>query len=126
MLGISTNLHAFQGSLFFGVRHCTDILLPHMRLFRGALGPDFLFRDDNVPLNCTEAVEEILESEDIQCIYWPARSPKLNLIENMWDLLSIRLAFCDHAPITIQELELALQEELDSMPQQLLDKYFST
>lgn len=47
------------------VQSQSEILLPHMCLFRGAVGPDFLFMDDNAPLRRTVAVEELLESEDI-------------------------------------------------------------
>ncbi|GFS56951.1 transposable element Tcb2 transposase [Trichonephila clavipes] len=48
-----------------GDRYCEEVLLPHMRLFRGAIGPDFIFMDDNERPHRTLAVEELLESEDI-------------------------------------------------------------
>lgn len=64
-----------------------EILLPHMHLFRGAVGPDFLFTDDNAPHHHRVAVEEILEIEDIQCLDWPETSQGLNPIEHMWNFL---------------------------------------
>lgn len=60
-----------------------ETLLPHMLLFRGAVGSDFLFTDDNAPHHHTVAVEEILETEDIQCLDWPETSQGLNPIVHM-------------------------------------------
>ncbi|GFU61574.1 hypothetical protein TNCV_1177181, partial [Trichonephila clavipes] len=39
----------------------------------GAMGLQFLFKDDNAPCHRTVAAEQLLESEDIEIIYWPAR-----------------------------------------------------
>lgn len=44
-----------------GIMLCsTEILLPYVRLFRGAMGKDFLFMKDNAPPHCTAAAEELL------------------------------------------------------------------
>ncbi|GFW29473.1 transposable element Tc3 transposase [Trichonephila clavipes] len=48
MLGSRTDLHIFFGSVN-GTRYCNEILLPYVRLFRGAMGLQFLFMDDNAP-----------------------------------------------------------------------------
>ncbi|GFX00917.1 transposable element Tc1 transposase [Trichonephila clavipes] len=69
-----------------------QVLLPHVRLFRGAIGPDFIFMDDNARPHRTLAVEELLESEDIPRMDWPAYSPDLNLIEHVCDALERRIA----------------------------------
>lgn len=121
MLGTRTDLHVVQGGSVTGSRYCNDILLPYVRLFRGAMGPQFLFMDDNAPPHRTEAVEELLESEDIERMDWPARSPDLNPIEHVWDFLGRRLAARHQPPVTIPELRLALQEEWAAVPQQLID-----
>ncbi|GFY34364.1 transposable element Tc1 transposase [Trichonephila clavipes] len=103
-----------------GTRYCNEILLPYVGLFRGAMGLQFLFKDDNVPCHRTVAAEHLLESEDIERMDWPARSPDLNPIEHVWDFLSRRLAACTLPPVTIRELRLALQDEWAAMPQQLI------
>ncbi|GFV88420.1 transposable element Tcb2 transposase [Trichonephila clavipes] len=88
---------------------------------RGAMGLQFLFMDDNAPCHRTVAAEQLLESEDIERMDWPARSPDLNPIEHVCDFLGRRLAARTLPPVTIRELRLALQDEWAAMPQQLID-----
>ncbi|GFV67717.1 transposable element Tcb2 transposase [Trichonephila clavipes] len=121
MLGSRTDLHIFDADSVNGTRYCNEILLPYVRLFRGAMGLQFLFMDDNVPCHRTVAAEQLLESEDIERMDWPARSPDLNPIEHVWDFLGRRLAARTLPPVTIRELRLALQDEWAAMPQQLID-----
>ncbi|GFX15234.1 transposable element Tcb2 transposase [Trichonephila clavipes] len=121
MLGSRTDLHIFDASSVNGIRYCNEILLPHVLLFRGAMGLQFLFMDDNAPCHRTVAAEQLLESEEIERMDWPARSPDLNPIEHVWDFLGRRLAARNLPPATIRELRLALQDEWAAMPQQLID-----
>ncbi|GFV78027.1 transposable element Tcb2 transposase [Trichonephila clavipes] len=88
---------------------------------RGAMGLQFLFMDDNAPCHRTVAAEQLLESEDIERMDWPARSLEPNPIEHVWDFLGRRLAARTLPPVTIRELRLALQDEWAAMPQQLID-----
>ncbi|GFU98919.1 transposable element Tc3 transposase [Trichonephila clavipes] len=121
MLGSRTDLHIFDAGSVNGTRYCNEILLSYVRLFRGAMGLQFLFMDDNAPCHRTVAAEQLLESEDIERMDWPARSLDLNPIEHVWDFLGRRLAARTLPPVTILELRLALQDEWAAMPQQLID-----
>ncbi|GFS95985.1 transposable element Tcb2 transposase [Trichonephila clavipes] len=121
MLGSRTDLHIFDAGSVNGTRYCNEILLPYVRLFRGAMGLQFLFMDDNAPCHRTVAAEQLLESEDIERMDWPARSPDLNPIEHVWDFLGRRLAARTLRPVTIREIRLALQDEWAAVPQQLID-----
>ncbi|GFW95548.1 transposable element Tcb2 transposase [Trichonephila clavipes] len=58
-------LHIFSGSLLTGIQ-----LSSHVRLFQGALDPNFTFVDDNARPHRTSAVEEFLECEDICRMDW--------------------------------------------------------
>ncbi|GFY11466.1 transposable element Tcb2 transposase [Trichonephila clavipes] len=121
MLGNRTDLHIFDAGSVNGTRYSNEILLPYVRPFRGAMGLQFLFMDDNAPCHRTVAAEQLLESEDIERMDWPARSPDLNPIEHVWNFLGRRLAARTLPPVTIRELRLALQDEWAAMPQQLID-----
>ncbi|GFW67218.1 transposable element Tcb2 transposase [Trichonephila clavipes] len=121
MLGSRTDLHIFDAGSVNRTRYCSEILLPYVRLFRGAMGLQFLFMDDNAPCHRTLAAEQLLESEDIERMDWPARSRDLNPIEHVWDFLGRRLAARTLPPVTIREIRLALQDEWAAMPQQLID-----
>ncbi|GFW98070.1 uncharacterized protein TNCV_2491261 [Trichonephila clavipes] len=66
MLGSRTDLHIFDAGSVNGTRYCNEILLPYVRLFRGAMGLQFLLMDDNAPCHRTVAAEQLLESEDIE------------------------------------------------------------
>ncbi|GFU30699.1 transposable element Tcb2 transposase [Trichonephila clavipes] len=94
MLGSRTDLHIFDAGSVNGTRYCNEILLPYVRLFRGAMGLQFLFLDDNAPCHRTVAAEQLLESS--------------------------RLAARTLPPVTNRELKLALQGEWAAMPQQLI------
>ncbi|GFW35444.1 transposable element Tcb2 transposase [Trichonephila clavipes] len=121
MLGSRTDLHIFDAGSVNGTRYCNEILLPYVRLFRGTISLQFLFMDDKAPCHRTVAAKQLLESEDIERMDWPARSPDLNPIEHVWDFLGRRLAAVTLPPVTIRELRLALQDEWAAMPQQLID-----
>ncbi|GFS54842.1 transposable element Tc3 transposase [Trichonephila clavipes] len=56
--------------------------------------------DDNARPHRTLAVEELLESEDITRMDWPAYSPDLNPIEHVGDALGRRIAARLHHPRT--------------------------
>ncbi|GFU96144.1 transposable element Tcb1 transposase [Trichonephila clavipes] len=76
---------------------------------------------DNATCHRTLAVQDCLDSEGIQRLVWPARSPDLNRIENVWDALGRQGAGRNYSPTNKNTLIRALTEEWDKFPQQLLD-----
>ncbi|GFV37940.1 transposable element Tcb2 transposase [Trichonephila clavipes] len=61
------------------------------------------------------------DSEGIQPLVWPARSPDLNPIENVWDAFGRQVAVRNYPPTNKNTLIRALTEEWDKWLQQLLD-----
>ncbi|GBO20404.1 hypothetical protein AVEN_259722-1 [Araneus ventricosus] len=66
MLDGRTPLHVFERGTVTGLRYRDEILEPYVRLFRGAVGPEFILMDDNARPHRTFLVDEFLESEDIR------------------------------------------------------------
>ncbi|GFT59381.1 transposable element Tcb1 transposase [Trichonephila clavipes] len=77
--------------------------------------------DDNATCHRTLAVQDCLDSEGIQRLVWPVRSPDLNPIENVWDALGRQVAVQNYPPTNKNTLIRALTQEWDKLPQQLLD-----
>ncbi|GFV67413.1 transposable element Tc1 transposase [Trichonephila clavipes] len=68
--------------------------------FCGAVADKFVFMDDNATCHRTLAVQDCLDSESIQHLVWPVRSPDLNPIENVWDALGRPVAGRNYPPKT--------------------------
>ncbi|GFT08817.1 DDE_3 domain-containing protein [Trichonephila clavipes] len=64
ILGSRTDLHV-QSVMMTGHIYRDVILEQHVRLFRGAIGAEFLFMDDNARSHRANSVDECLQSEDI-------------------------------------------------------------
>ncbi|GFV47876.1 uncharacterized protein TNCV_3414931 [Trichonephila clavipes] len=126
MINGRTRLHVVPNGTMTGQRYIDEVLLPHVRLFRGAVGDKFVFMDDNATCHRTLAVQDCLDSEGIQSLVWPARSPDLNPIENVWDALGRQVAGRNYPPTNKNTLIRALTEEWDKLPQQLLDNVVQT
>ncbi|GBN89123.1 hypothetical protein AVEN_70690-1 [Araneus ventricosus] len=65
-------------------------------------------------------VRSYLESETIPQMAWPARSPDLNLIEHVWDMLGRWIAGRSVPPGTLHKLQPALLQEWALLPQQAI------
>ncbi|GFV21952.1 heat shock 70 kDa protein 12A [Trichonephila clavipes] len=93
MINGRTRLHVVANGTMTGQRYIDEVLLPH----------------------------DCLDSEDIQRLVWPARSPDLNPIENVWDALGRQVAGRNYPLSNKNTLIRALTEEWDKLPQQVLD-----
>ncbi|GFY32874.1 transposable element Tcb2 transposase [Trichonephila clavipes] len=121
MINGCTRLHVVANGTMTDQRYIDEVLLPHIHLFCGAIGDKFVFMDDNATCHRTLAVQDCLDSEGIQRLVWPARSPDLNPIENVWDVLWRQVAGRNYPPTNKNTLIRAITEEWDKLPQQLLD-----
>ncbi|GFX47192.1 transposable element Tcb2 transposase [Trichonephila clavipes] len=77
--------------------------------------------DDNARPQRARLVENMLEAETIQRMEWPECSPDLNPIEHVWDMLGRRIAARQRPPATVRDMEIALLEKWNSIPQSLID-----
>ena len=81
---------------------------------------DFIFQDDNAPAHRSSLVSEFRRRRDTRRVDWPARSPDLNPIEHVWDILKRRVS--NRGKIeSLQELQTIVIEEWMAIPQCLID-----
>ncbi|GFX68871.1 transposable element Tcb1 transposase [Trichonephila clavipes] len=98
-----------------------EILRPIVVPYAAAIGDDFILMDDNCMPHRANLVEDFLFEERIVRMEWPAYSPDMNPIEHVWDALRRRVAGRQLPPQTLQELERALLEEWDRIPQLVIN-----
>ncbi|GFS75737.1 transposable element Tcb2 transposase [Trichonephila clavipes] len=98
-----------------------EIFRPILVPYVAAIGDVFILMDDNCRPQRANLVEDFLFEEGIVRMEWPACSPDMNPIEHVWDALGRRVAGRQPPPQTLQELERALLEEWDRIPQLVIN-----
>ncbi|KAA8490751.1 Transposable element Tc3 transposase [Porphyridium purpureum] len=93
--GLST-LHRVQGSL--NAERYRQVMLNFMMFWALELPwrldqPDcpFIFQQDNAPGHAALSTRELFDTVGIALLDWPARSPDLNPVENLWAIVSRRV-----------------------------------
>jgi hypothetical protein len=64
-----------------------ETLLPELEVAQGPV----IFQQDNAPIHKTDAVMAFLEENQIETIEWPPQSPDLSPIENIWNVLKMKM-----------------------------------
>ncbi|KAI3359195.1 hypothetical protein L3Q82_002724 [Scortum barcoo] len=97
-----------------------EILRPLVRPYAGAVGPGFLLMQDNARPHVAGVCQQFLQDKGIDAMDWPARSPDLNPIEHIWDIMSRSIHQRHVAPQTVQELADALVQVWEEIPQETI------
>lgn len=81
-------------------------------------GGDGYFQQDNAPCHKAGIVLRWFEEHDgeFNLLRWPAQSPDLNPIENLWDEIERALRQMDPVPSNLQELASAVQRAWSGIP----------
>lgn len=112
-----TRLHRVQGNLT-GVNYRDDILQPIVLPILRTIGHNAILQDDNARPHRARVVNEFMQHQQVVRMDWPARSPDLNPIEHLWDVLGRRLRMNPRQPNNLTELFQNLQQEWESIPQE--------
>ncbi|GFW70937.1 transposable element Tcb2 transposase [Trichonephila clavipes] len=107
-------------------RYRDEILRPVVVPYAAAIGYDFILMDDNCRPHRANLVEDSLFEEGIVRMEWPACSPDMNPIEHVGDALGRRVAGRQPPPQTLQELERAVLDEWDIIPQLVINSHIDS
>jgi len=72
---------------------------------------NYIFQDDNAPCHASIKTKSWKEDNSIEILPWPAQSPDLNPIENLWNELEIRIRKRKPMPKNKNDFFVALKEE---------------
>ena len=78
--------------------------------------------DDNARPHRARVVADVMQHEAITTIPWPACSPDLNPIEHLWDILGRRIRRREPPVQNVVELEAALHQEWQQIPQHTIQR----
>lgn len=94
-------------------------LLPYLRRFRAA---KLIFQQDNASVHASASTKQWLKDKKILVLEWPARSPDINPIENLWGQL-VRDIYADCRQFnSVNELKTAITQAWDRVTaKQLMD-----
>ena len=77
---------------------------------------DYIFQDDNAPIHRARSVQEYKLQNNIYSMVWPAQSPDLNIIENVWLRLKRELKNGNNIITSKNELEMAIRRVWPNIP----------
>lgn len=120
-LGVRTELVVIENGSLNAFRYLTEILEQHVMPFAPFVGDGFIFMHDNARPHTARVVRDYLQEVGITQMQWPARSPDMNPIEHVWDIIGRRVHQKNPSPRNVEELKLSLVEEWNNLPQEMID-----
>ncbi len=81
---------------------------------------DFIFQQDLAPAHTVKSTKSRLNDHDVGLLDWPANSPDLNTIENLWSIVKRKMR--NKRPKNADELKATVKETCASIPPQQCHK----
>lgn len=107
-------------------RYRDEILEPVALPYLQTLGPNAIMQDDNARPHRARIIDNFLQANRVQRMQWPAVSPDLNPIENLWDQLGRAARKRVTSATTLPQLRQILIEEWNAIPQDRVRRLISS
>lgn len=119
--GGRTNIAFLNGKGRLNSAKYTEMLGTYLVPFgRRIGGKKWRFQYDNAPIHVSNETKEWLKTNKIESIEWPAISPDINPIENLWGILARRVYANERVYNTVNELIQAINEEWEAISEDML------
>ncbi len=118
------SLHIWKGTI--NAERYIQVLEQHMlpsrrRLFQGR---PCIFQHDNARPHTASITTSWLRRRRIRVLKWPACSPDLSPIENIWRIIKRKMR--QRRPKTVEQLEASIRQEWDNIPIPKLEQLVSS
>lgn len=97
-----------------------DSYLPSLEKF-GCEPGDTVFMQNNDPKHKAKITMNWLRNRGITCMDWPAQSPDINPIENLWNILKKKIIVRNQTPQNLEQLWVAVNEEWSKISPEILE-----
>lgn len=93
-----------------------------LNMAENILPENFIFQQDNAAIHVAASTKRWFSDKNIPLLDWPARSPDLNPIENLWGIIARRVYANCRQFNSVQELKSAIKDAWDSITLNELQK----
>ncbi|CAK9827463.1 Transposable element Tc3 transposase [Anthophora retusa] len=97
-----------------------------IRIFDVVRDNQWIFQQDNASIHSAKLVKDWFEEQEITCLEWPALSPDVNIIENVWGYLSRKVYINNRQFSSREELINAIEKEWNDIPLSYIETLYKS
>ncbi|CAB5385642.1 unnamed protein product [Rhizophagus irregularis] len=90
--------------------------IPTVKSHAKKIKKKIFFQENNALVHIAKIARSFLTSSNIELFPWPAQSPDMNPIENIWSYIEVKIRQRDSQPSSVSQLEQWVKEEWDAVP----------